>query len=75
MEIRIAILDHYNIVVETELHDAMANVEGQFTQFDKTAVAQAATNNGVEKFLIPIEPTPSTESKPAQKLSQSRKKR
>lgn len=48
-----SIFDRYNIIVETELHDAMAKVENRFTQFERTAVAKAATNNGVDRFLVP----------------------
>lgn len=51
-----SIFDRYNIVVETELHEAMDKVESRFTQFDLTAVAKAATNSGVDRFMVPKEP-------------------
>lgn len=57
-----SIFDRYNIVVETELHEAMAKVESLFTSFDRTAVAKSASNNGVDRFLVSKEAPSNVES-------------
>jgi len=57
-----SIFDRCNIVVETELHEAMAKVESRFTSFDRTAVAKSASNNGVDRFMVSEEAPSSVES-------------